>query len=257
MDLKDRLDGLKGSLELKRMDQRLIIAMAILGLMLIAFTIWLYLSDSTTRQDKAKVDADVQQALDQLSQPIQALNRVMFDAQVQALAVRAIENPATLDDLLSYLKGRIPEITGTKVFGPDVDAIDGSELGANGFALLDALLTLQQNRFPQLQIHHSIEPAVMVDAIKIYNGTELAGYLVVELDPDFVLFGFNPAYLQPRIYRSLPIQQTPAGVTCCSNWVIGPWPGKCQTECLFPVPCFGLNTQCSRKLSFSAIACWF
>ena len=142
MDLKDKLKGLTDSLEIKRLDQRLIIVLAVLGLAMIALTIWLSFGDWRSSQDSADSKVEVEQALSQLAVPVQKLNRVMFDEQVQALALRAIKAPDSLDDLLSYLKGHIPEISGVQVFNDDLEAIDGAALGANGYALLDALLAL-------------------------------------------------------------------------------------------------------------------
>ena len=68
-----------------------------------------------------------------------------LDEQVQALAVRAIETPATVEDLRSYLNGRINEINEVRVFGSSLASSDPGELGLSGYAVVEMLLNLQQN----------------------------------------------------------------------------------------------------------------
>jgi phosphomannomutase len=192
MDLKERVHDFTSRKGIHRLDNRLIYAVGFLGILIIAVTIWLSLGDRRSNQEAALAQTEVNQAAEQLSEPVQALNRVLFDEQVQALAARALSNPATIEDLNSYLNGRIGAIREARVFGNDLNSLNPMQLGPNGFAVLDMLLTLQENRFPQLQIHQSVQPTVMVDAVKISSGDTLVGYLVVFLDPDYVLSQFNP-----------------------------------------------------------------
>lgn len=194
MDLKDKTQEITASLKIRRFDKRLILALGLLGVAIIALAVWLALADWRISRESAQAQQEGQAAVDQLLKPVQDLDRVFQDEQVLFLALRALRNPDAQADLSSYLNGRISEIKEVRVFGKNLDSLDPVELGPNGFAVFDMLLNLEDNIDPRLQIHHVVEPPVMVDAVRINDGDELAGYMVVSLDPDFVLSHFDPEY---------------------------------------------------------------
>jgi len=194
MDLKEKLQEITSGLEIRRFDKRLIISLGLLGLTIMALAIWLTLADWRISRESAQAMREGQAALDQLLKPVQDLDRVFHDEQVLLLAARAIENPDAVADLNSYLTGRISEIREARVFGSNLDTVNPAELGPNGFAIFDMLLNLQDDIDPRLQIHHTVEPPVMVDAVRIKADDALAGYLVVSLDPEFFLSHFDPEY---------------------------------------------------------------
>lgn len=194
MDLKEKLQDITSALEIRHFDKRLIISLGLLGLIIMALAIWLALTDWRIDRESAQALREGKAAVDQLLKPVQALDRVFQDEQVLLLAARAIENPDALADLNSYLTGRISEIREAQVFGSNLDSVNPEQLGPNGFAIYDMLLNLKADVDPRLQIHNIVQPPVMVDAVRINIGDELAGYMVVSLDPDFVLSHFDPDY---------------------------------------------------------------
>ena len=194
MDLKEKLQEITEALEIRHFDKRLIVSLGLLGLIIVAMAVWLALTDWRTGRESAQALREGQAAVDQMLKPVQTLDRVFHDEQVLVLAARAIENPAAVADLNSYLTGRISEIREARVFGSNLDDVDPADLGPNGFAIFDMLLNLQDNIDPRMQIHHIVEPPVMMDAIRIIVGDELAGFMVVSLDPEFVLSQFDPEY---------------------------------------------------------------
>ena len=194
MDLKEKLQDITSALEIRHFDKRLIISLGLLGLIIMTLAIWLALTDWRIDRESAQALREGQAAVDQLLEPVQALDRVFQHEQVSLLAARAIQNPDALADLNSYLTGRISEIREAQVFGSNLDSVNPEQLGPNGFAIYDMLLNLKDDVDPRLQIHHIVEPPVMVDAVRINAGDELAGYMVVSLDPDFVLSHFDPDY---------------------------------------------------------------
>ena len=132
------------------------------------------------------------QAVEDLMQPIQALKRVMGDEQVQALAVRALENPETATDLSSYLNGRINQISGVSVFSTDLSGINPTDLGPNGFAVFDMILSTLASQKGLMQIHQVLQPPRLFDSAVIKSGEEVVGVMVIELDQEYLLTGFNP-----------------------------------------------------------------
>jgi phosphomannomutase len=194
MDLKAKIQEISTSVEIRKFDIRLVMLLGLLGVAIISFAVWLAITDWRAAGVAEEIREEGQQAVDQLLEPVQTLDRLLNDEQVHALAARAIQNPDLLGDLNAYLSGRISEISGASVFGLDIDALDPVELGVNGFAVFDMLLTLENNADPRLQIHHIVEPTVMVDAVRINAGDEHVGYMVVSLDPGYVLSQFEPNF---------------------------------------------------------------
>jgi phosphomannomutase / phosphoglucomutase len=194
MDLKEIRQNLLKPTKNTHTDSRLLLVFGALGAAIILATLWFAFSDARSRQATSRVTLQQQEAVDQLEKPVQALKRVMSDEQVQALAARAIAAPATVGDLKSYLNGRINEISEVRVFGSNLASVNPGKLGLNGYAVLDMLLNLQENRHPQLQFHNSLVPPQMVDAVRIMSGDDLVGYMVVTLEPDYLLSHFNPDY---------------------------------------------------------------
>ncbi len=194
MDLKEALQNFLKLVENRQTDSRLLLLIGVLGIGIIVITVWLAITDWRSQQTIEQVTLQQQQIVDQLEKPVQALKRIMSDGQVQALAARAIETPATVEDLKSYLNGRINQISEVKVFGSDLASVDPGELGLSGYAIMDMLLNLQENIHPQLQLHSSLVPPRMVDAVQIMSGNDLVGFMVVMLEPGYLLSQFKPDY---------------------------------------------------------------
>ena len=194
MDLKEALQNFLNLVENRQTDSRLLLVIGVLGMGLIVITVWLAVNDWRSQQAIEQITLHQQQVVDQLEKPVQALKRIMSDGQVQELAARAIETPATVEDLRSYLNGRINQISEVQVFGSGLASVDPGELGLSGYAVLDMLLNLQENIHPQLQLHNSLVPPRMVDAVRIMSGNDLVGFMVVMLEPGYLLSQFKPDY---------------------------------------------------------------
>jgi phosphomannomutase len=196
MDLKETLQNFLKLAETRRVDSRLLILVGALGMLIIASAAWFTFSDQRSGQTASQSAVQGQKAVEQLAQPVQSLKRMLNDENVQALAARAINNPDALDDLNSYLNGRISEISDVRVFGSNLNSVNPEDLGANGFAAYDMLLDLQGNNQSRLQVHYSLAPPRMVDAVRVSSGDDLTGYMIVMLAPDYLLSHFDPDYSQ-------------------------------------------------------------
>ncbi|MDT8319937.1 MAG: phosphomannomutase/phosphoglucomutase [Xanthomonadales bacterium] len=194
MDLKSKLQEIPGLSLKKRVDRRLIYTLGIFGLLLIALVIGLLYSDMRGKAAVAESQAETQEILDQLAQPVQSLRRTLTDDRVQALASRALDNPDTLLDLAAYLSGRIPQISEVRVIPADVLAVDPAALGPNGFAMLDMAISALGKNTALLQFHGSAQPPRLADAQAVNANGELRGVVVVLVDPDYLLDGFSPEF---------------------------------------------------------------
>ncbi len=178
----------------KRVDQRLILALGLFGILVPFLAGWLFISDWRSSQSWATAREEGQQAVEQLLQPVTSLKSVLRDEQVQALAGRAIEAPDSINNLFSYLNGRISQISSAEVFGPNISDLRPSDLGPAGFAKLDMILSAWDGNQSLLQIHNTLQPPQMVDAVSIRSGDDLLGVLVVSMDPEFILADFRPGF---------------------------------------------------------------
>jgi len=190
-DIKASTGRFLDSLAARHVDVRLLGLLAAVALCLIIATLWLALSDRSRRSAADAAASEGQRAVQLVEEVATAVQRVLDDAQVQALALRALQQPETINDLRQYVSGRMHEIDEVMVLGPDLSAFDPSSK-ANGYALLDMLLLGQRGGFPPLQIHHSLQPPKLVDLAVVRSGEEIAGYLVVMAAPDFLLAQFRP-----------------------------------------------------------------
>ena len=196
MELKEKLQHMLKSVEATQVDSRLLLLIGVIGVLIMVSAAWLALSDQRSGQTASQTQEQGQKALGQLAKPVQSLKRVLNDENVQALAARAIKNPEAVEDLKSYLNGRISEISEVRVFDSNLESLKPKELGANGFAVYDMLLGLQEHNISRLQVHYSLDTPRMVDAVRVTSGDDLMGYLLVMLAPDYLLSHFNPDYSQ-------------------------------------------------------------
>jgi phosphomannomutase/phosphoglucomutase len=194
MDLKQSLQSFEWLSGKKQVSQWLIYAVGVFGLALVVGAAWLAFADWRMAQVQEDTARESSAALEQLIEPVQSLKRVLNSEQAQSLAARALDNPDTGEDLLAYLHGRMSQITAASVYPADLSGVVPEDLGPNGYALFDMLLSALDGSEALLQIHHVLKPPAMLDAVRIRSGDEIPGVLVVTLDPEFVLSAFRPEY---------------------------------------------------------------
>ncbi|MGD8579307.1 MAG: phosphomannomutase/phosphoglucomutase [Lysobacterales bacterium] len=178
----------------KHVDRKWIFALGIFGALLIVVALWLRYHDWSETRAEARAVAQGQQAAEILSPPVQSLRRVLNDPQVQELAVRAIENPDKVGDLLAYVNGRISQIEDVRVFPADTSGLDPANLGPSGYAVLDMVLSALSGGQALMQVHNVLDPPRLFDAALVKEGEEVKGVIVVSLPPEYVLNAFTPEF---------------------------------------------------------------
>lgn len=194
MELKESLKDAVQFSSKKKVDRRLIFALGLFGVLIILAAGWVGYSDWRSSKAAAAAQAEGQAVVEQLNPPIQLLKRVMVDEQVQSLAVRALDNPETVGDLRSYVTGRVSQISDVLVFDKDVSELQPTDLGPNGYALFEMILMALEGKESLLQIHQVLQPPKMFDAVAIGPTEDIRGVMIVQLDPQFLLAGFNPEF---------------------------------------------------------------
>ena len=201
MDLKMNLE-LPGWLSgRKAVSRPLIFALGLFGLALIAVSAWLAFADQRARSAAASTMAEAEAAVAQLADPVQSIKRILTDKQVQSLAIRALDSPETVQDLFAYVNGRMNHVSAVRVFPRDLSGVLPEDLGPNGYALFEMLLSALDGSQGLLQIHYSLQPPAMFDAVPVRNGDEVLGVLLATIDPEFVLSAFQPEQLSLGFVR--------------------------------------------------------
>jgi len=201
MDLKVNLPLPSWVSARKRVDNWLIYVLSLLGVALLAGAVWLASADWRIEHTRAAGAAESEAAAIQLAEPVQSLKRVLTSEQAQSLAVRALQNPDTAGDLLAYVNGRMNQITQVRVFPADLSGIAPEELGANGYAVFDMLLSALDGSQGLLQIHQSLQPPAMLDAVPVSDGEAVLGVLLATINPDLVLAAFQPEHSELGFIR--------------------------------------------------------
>ncbi len=92
------------------------------------------------------------------------------------------------------MNGRLSQITAVQVYPSDLSGVAPEELGPNGYAVFDMLLSAVEGNKALLQMHYAVQPPSMFDAVSIQNEEEVRGVLLATIDPEFVLSSFRPEH---------------------------------------------------------------
>jgi phosphomannomutase/phosphoglucomutase len=192
MDLKEKLSAAHWLSGKKHVAKKWIALLALFGVTLVGAAAWTTVNEWRVDRQNRAATAEGEAAVVSLLEPVREIKRVLADEQVQALAVRAIENPATTQDLFAYLNGRLNTVSAVQVFPADVSGVRPEDLGPNGYAVFDMVLSALSGNESLLQIHHILQPPAMVDAVPVKAGEEVVGVLVATMDPQQLLTDFKP-----------------------------------------------------------------
>jgi phosphomannomutase/phosphoglucomutase len=194
MDLKEKVMATSWLSGKKHVSSWLIYLLALAGVVGVGASVWLGTGEWRAAGQAKAVEAEGAAAITQLSEPVQSLKRVLKDSQVQVLAARALDDPESVEDLFAYTNGRIPQVSGVQVFSTDLHGVEPENIGPNGYAVFDMVLTTLAGKQALLQMHNSARPPVLADAAPIKPEDELLGALVVTLDSAYLLSAFQPEH---------------------------------------------------------------
>jgi phosphomannomutase len=189
MDVKDlkskagsKVGNIRIALEHRKTNGYLLLGMILTGILLLVVSITSWVRDSNRSRIEAATTGQVTRVINEL-------------AEANQLALQALGDKSKLPDLQRYLKGRMKEIDDARTFHGDVVRLKAADIGPNGFAVQDMLFDAQRGLDPPLQIHASLEPARLVDAVAIKRDDKTPGYLIVMVDPALLFSRFQPGEL--------------------------------------------------------------
>jgi phosphomannomutase/phosphoglucomutase len=186
----------------RRVDTRLIIFMVVFAVLMIVLPTWLAVQDMRNSHAAEQISSEAQRIVGQVEELAASLQQLLVDPQTQSLALLALAEPAKLADLTAHLSARIPQIKQARVVPMPLWKFRPAEVAGNGFALQEMMMMAQGGQPPPLQMHPSLRPPMLVDVSGIKKDEVLAGFLVIEVEPGYVLARFNPN-LSGNAYSSI------------------------------------------------------
>ena len=194
MEFKEKLGEWAQLSTRKYVGLRFIILLAAFGVLTIIVAIWLTFSDWRYIGVASEAHEEGRNAVSSLMPPVQALKDVLADENAQVLAARALDDPEALAELSAWMQGQIGDVSQVLVFGTSLDTLDPNEFGPNGYAVYDMVLSTLESGKGLMQVHFVLQPPRLFDSAVIMSGEEAVGVMVVELDLEYLLAGFNPEF---------------------------------------------------------------
>jgi phosphomannomutase/phosphoglucomutase len=191
-ELKLRLEEKLGTMGEMRVSAGTLGLMGFLGVLLVATGLWLSVKDLAGVRAYHRTSDQSEQSIEQISRIAGLLHTLVEDEQLQALALEALDKEASPDGLRAFAKEKVPEVQEVQLFQADLDLFDPLQNGDNGFALFDMLRIASNGSRPPLQMHGSLQPPMLVVADAVQLGEEIQGFVVLYVNPSFVLDRFNP-----------------------------------------------------------------
>lgn len=162
-----------------------------LGGLLMLIAAWLLFGGSSRARDSQLAMEQAQRLETNLSDRVQRLRSLLQVDRVQELAEATLETPGQLAALKTLLTGRIPEVRDVRVLGPDILMADPTSLGDNGLQLLDMAVNTDAKGLGTVQLVKEGASRQVAASAVIGKPDQPAGYLLVLVDPEYLLAQFN------------------------------------------------------------------
>jgi len=190
-DVKTGLRSLPASIGKNRIDVRVLMLMAVVGCLLVGVPVWLKVNDINSHRAAENAVAEGGRIVNVINDAALTLQRLLNGKKAQALALQALTKPEELKNLQQHLSGQIAAIKQVQLYPANLGAFNPDTAGANGYAVLEMMMIAQRGMNPPLQEHRSLKPPMLVDAVAINDGNKIAGYMVVTINPGYILSRFE------------------------------------------------------------------
>src|SRR5262245_31304345 len=123
-DYKAKLQEVLDKIGNRHVDTRLLILFAAFALLLIGYSSWLAIADTSGRRAADRAAEEGQIAVDSVNGLVATIEKALHDERSIALAEVALADPARKGELLQYLQAQLPEIKDVLLVGPDLASFD-------------------------------------------------------------------------------------------------------------------------------------
>lgn len=182
------LSGLKALL-MGVINRPLILVIA--GVLMIAVAAISLFGSSAGARDSELALEQGRRAVGQLSETVEALQRLLQDEQVQALAILSMREDQNTDDLEAYLQGRVKTIEEVRLLATDFILQDPEALGENAFIVMDMLMTAEEDGLAPVQLVKTGDQYKLAGAVALVEEEEVSGYLLTIGSAEGILGSFE------------------------------------------------------------------
>lgn len=163
------------------------------GGIILLVALWAALGGSTESAQAEQARQQAQQSVSQLSRVVQEIHEMLRTDAVQDLADRVRQGEPVMASLLTETRNLIPEVTDVHVHGPDVFMMELDDMGDNGFIMLDMMAAALDDELSPVQFIEDEGLQYLASASTIGRAVQGKGFLLVYLDPTYLLNLFNVA----------------------------------------------------------------
>ncbi|MDX1460297.1 MAG: phosphomannomutase/phosphoglucomutase [Xanthomonadales bacterium] len=157
----------------------------------LAIVLWMAVSLFTGASGERELGKAQEQAIrirSQVSEPIEAVRRLLQDEQVHELAALALEDPTAKRDLEQYLSGRLRELQEVRLFPPEAYLDDPSDLDGGSWVLMDMMMAARKDGLAPVQIGPE---GNLLSATRLGEAQSVAGFLVISVNSGYLLSAFD------------------------------------------------------------------
>jgi len=163
------------------------------GLILLAVAAWSIVGDTAGSSQSKEARQQAQRAVSQIGRVVEEIQSMLRSDAFQELAQKVQAGEAISSSLLAEARRVIPEVTDVHFYEPDVFMTDITSIGQNGFIMLDMMSAALEDEVSPVQFIQSEGLSYVAAATTIGRAVQGRGFVLVYLDPSYLLNLFNVA----------------------------------------------------------------
>jgi len=163
------------------------------GAIILVVAGWALWGGSSEAAQGREARTQAQRVVGQLSRVVQEVQEMLRNDAVQALAEQVREGESLSAGLLAETRRLIPEVTDVHVYGTDVFMMELDAMGENGFIMLDMMAAAEKDELSPVQFIEDGGLNYVAGASSIGRAVQEKGFLLVYLDPAYLLNLFTVA----------------------------------------------------------------
>lgn len=163
------------------------------GFIILAIAAWSALGGSNEASQSEEARNQARQTVSSLSRVVQEIQEMLRSDAFQDRAQAVQAGDAITSSLLSQARGMIPEVTDVHLYDSGVFMTDLDSVGDNGFIMLDMMSAALEDELSPVQFIQSDGLSYVVAATTIGRAVQNKGFVLVYLDPSYLLNLFNVA----------------------------------------------------------------
>ncbi len=161
------------------------------GFIILAIAAWSALGGSSEASQSEEARNQARQTVSTLGRVVQEIQEMLRSDEFQDRAQAVQAGNAITSSLLAQARRMIPEVTDVHLYDNGVFMTDLDSVGDNGFIMLDMMSAALEDEISPVQFIQSDGLSYVVAATTIGRAVQNRGFVLVYLDPSYLLNLFN------------------------------------------------------------------